>query len=251
VSLIAVGIIIFALLIATYCRRSSWLALGSMTVSMAVLFGCLFLVTIHDRNQVRPRLESIASNIALVLDPRAFDKLAASFESIDTPAPCGAGQPGCNTEPAPAPRAGEPEPVQAAASGWFDAKPDPKANSQAPVAWELDAPGVQLPVSSPWGFSIGGTNVSNQALEQVQAVLKPDSTGREFALTLDVDGNVLEDAPVIPAGARFSLVSENPDEDSASAGGAILSFRYVQAGQRKTSILYLTPAMVARFANRG
>ena len=42
-----------------------------------------------------------------------------------------------------------------------------------------------------------------------------------------------------------------PDEGAGQIGGAILTFRYVQAGQRKSSILYLTPAMVARFANRG
>ena len=85
----------------------------------------------------------------------------------------------------------------------------------------------------------------------MQAVLKPDATGREVALALDVEGNAPGHAPVIPAGARFSLVSDSPEEDGASGGGAILSFRYVQAGQRKTSILYLTPAIVARLANRG
>jgi hypothetical protein len=46
-------------------------------------------------------------------------------------------------------------------------------------------------------------------------------------------------------------VSETTNEgDAKQFGGAILTFRYVQAGQRKTSILYLTPSMVARFANR-
>lgn len=250
-SLIAVGVIIFALLIATYSRRNTWLALGSMTISMAVLFGCLFLATIHDRNQIRTRLEWIASDLALLLDRKTVDKLAASLESIQAPSSCGAGQLGCGPEPTAAPRRAEREPVQAATAGWFDTEPDPKANSQSPVAWDLNEPGVQLPVTSPWGFSIGGTNVSDRALEQVQAVLKPDSTLREFALVLDVEGNVLEGEPVIPAGARFSLVSEGPNDDGSSLGGAILSFRYVQAGQRKSSILYLTPSMVARFANRG
>jgi len=242
VSLIAVGGIIFALFVATYCQRSSWLALGSMTVSMAVLFGCLFLVTIHDRQQIRPRLESIASKLGLTIDRQTLDKLAASLESVNIPSP----------EPAAAARRAEPEPVQAAATapGWFDTKPEPKTNSQGPVAWDLDQSEIQLPVTSPWGFSIGGTNVSDQALEQVQAVLKPDSTEREVELTLDVEGALVEAKPVIPAGARFSLVSESPGEDGVSPGGAILSFRYVQAGQRKTSILYLTPTMLARFANR-
>ena len=250
-SLIAVGVIIFALLIATYSRRTTWLAFGSMTISMAALFGCLFLATIHDRSQIRPRLEWIAGTLPLALDRQTVDQLIASLESSHPASPCSAGQSGCGTEPAAAPRRAEPEPVQAAAAPWFDTSPDPKTNSQSPVAWDLDEPGVQPPVTSPWGFSIGGINVSDAALEQVQAVLKPDSTGREFELVLDVEGSVLEGAPVIPAGARFSLVSESPEEDSESLGGAILSFRYVQAGQRKTSILYLTPSMLSRFANRG
>jgi hypothetical protein len=206
---------------------------------MAVLFGCLFLATVHDKNQVRPRLESIASRLGLVLDRRAVGELAASLDRVNTPSP----------EPVPAPRRAKPEPVQAAATapGWFDAKPDTKVISSSPIAWDLEESGAQMPVTSPWGFSIGGTNVSDQALEQVQAVLKPDSTGRECALALDVEGSLVEGETVIPAGARFSLVSDSPDENP---GGAILSFRYVQAGQRKTSILYLTPKMLARFANR-
>jgi hypothetical protein len=215
-----------------------------MTVSMAVLFGCLFLVTIHDRNQVRPRFEAISSTLGLALDRRTLDELSASLQSSQVPSP---------TEPPAAPPRAEPERTQAAATaaGWFEPKPDSKAKSQSPVAWELDAPGAQGPVTSPWGFSIRGSNVSDQALEQVQAVLKPDSTGREVALALEVEGTAPGGAPVIPAGARFSLVSDSPDEDGSQLGGAILSFRYVQAGQRKTSILYLTPAMVARLASRG
>ncbi|HSD93066.1 MAG TPA: hypothetical protein VLB11_08585 [Methyloceanibacter sp.] len=236
-SLFAVGIALFALFIASYSRRGTWIALGSMAMSMALLFGCLLLATTRDRSQLRARLAWAASKLPLALDRQTVDQLAASLEPIQTPAP----------------RHAERAPVQAAAApaGWFDTKPDPKENSPTPIAWDLDEPGIQSPVTSPWGFSIGGTNVSDQALEQVHAVLKPDSTKREFELALDVEGNLLEDEPVIPAGARFSLVSDSPDEDGSSLGGAILSFRYVQAGQRKTSILYLTPSMLARFASRG
>ena len=99
---------------------------------------------------------------------------------------------------------------------------------------------------------ISGTNVAEQALEQVHAVLKPDSSKQEFDLVLNVEGHKLGDGAVIPAGARFSLVTEAPNGDAAKQrGGAILAFRYVQAGQRKTSILYLTPSMVGQLANRG
>jgi hypothetical protein len=89
-------------------------------------------------------------------------------------------------------------------------------------------------------------------LEEVHAVLKPDASQREVELALSVEGRELDDKSVIPAEARFSLVAANPNEDgSKQIRGAILTFRYLQAGQRKTSILYLTPAMVSRIANRG
>ena len=221
---------------------------------MALLFGCLFLATIHDQSHVRTSLAWVASKLPLVLDRQTAAELEASLERTEAPSPCGAGQPGCGTEMSAAPLLAEREPVQAAATsaGWFDTKPDLKANSQSPVAWNFDDRDVQLPVTSPWGFSISGTNASDEAMEQVQAVLKPDSSKRQLEFFLDVEGHNVEDGTVIPAGARFSLVSETPNEDGAKQiGGAILSFRYVQAGQRKTSILYLTPSMVARFANRG
>ena len=253
-SLFAAGVALFVLLIASYTGRGTWLALGSMAMSMAVLFGCLFLATTHDPSQVRTKFAWIASKLPLVLDRQTVDELAASLERIQTPSPCGAGQPSCGPEMAAAPPLAEREPVRAAATapGWFDTKPDPKATPQSPVAWTLDDRDPQRPVTSPWGFSIDGTNVSDQALEQVQAVLKPDSTEREMPLALSVEGDGVGDGSFIPADARFSLFSATPGEGaSEQIGGAILTFRYVQAGRRKTSILYLTPSMVARLANRG
>jgi hypothetical protein len=253
-SLFAAGIVLFVLLIASYSGRGTWIALGSMTMSMALMFGCLFLVTSHDRSQIRTSLEWVASELPRVLNRQTAEQLAASLERLQAPSPCGAGQPGCGTEMAPAQPLAEHEAVQAAATapGWFDTKPDPKAKSQSPVAWTLDDRDVQAPVTSPWGFSIHGTNVSDQALEQVQAVLKPDSAQREVPLALSVEGDGVGDGSIIPAGASFSLLSAAPDEGaSGQIGGAILTFRYVQAAQRKSSILYLTPAMLARLASGG
>jgi hypothetical protein len=253
-SLFAAGIVLFVLLIASYSGRGTWVALGSMALSATLLFGCLFLASVHDRGQVRTSLAWVANKLPLVLDRQTFEQLAASLERPQAPSPCGAGQPGCGPEPAPAQPLTEPEPVQAAATApsWFDIKPDSKQPSQSPVAWHLDDRDVQAPVTSPWGFSIQGTNVSDQALEQVQAVLKPDSTMREMPLALGIEGAGAGDSGVIPAAARFSLFSAAPDQGAAGqSGGAILTFRYVQAGQRKSSILYLTPAMVAGLASGG
>ena len=72
-------------------------------MSMALLFGCLSLVTIHDRTHVRDRLEWAASKLPLLLDQQTAERLAASLETIEAPSPCDAGQPGCGTEPAAAP----------------------------------------------------------------------------------------------------------------------------------------------------
>jgi hypothetical protein len=54
---------------------------------------------------------------------------------------------------------------------------------------------------------------------------------------------------VIPAGTRFSFGSDTP-EDAEPSAGAILTFRYVIAGQQKAAILYLSAATIARFASR-
>ena len=86
-------------------------------------------------------------------------------------------------------------------------------------------------------------------MEQVRAVLKPDASRREVDLIIEIDGQKLATETAIPAGGRFSLVSEMPSGEARS-GGAILTFRYVLAGQHKSAILYLTPSMVARLANR-
>jgi hypothetical protein len=249
-SLLAAGFVLFLLLLASYSRRRTWLSFGSIALSMALLFGCLFLVTIHDRSQVRARLALLSDRLPLLLDRNTAEQLAASLERLPAPPP-----PPLAAELAPLP-APEQEAVQAATTspGWFATKPElepaPKGTSPSLIAWSLDG-GAAGPVSSPLGFSIGGTNVSGQALEQVQAFLKPDSTQRELPLALGLEGAQPGDGTVIPADARFSLFAVAPDDIAAAkSGGAILIFRYVQAGQRKSTILYHTPAMLSRHASR-
>lgn len=225
-----------------------------MAISMAVLFGCLFLVTGRDPSHVRTSLAWIASELPLVLDRQTVDDLATALERIPALPPCGVGQrPACETAVSGSSPSPERETVQAAATaGWFETKHVPKATSQSPIAWNLDDRDVQPASTDTAGFLISGTNVSDQTLEEVRAVLKPDASQRELELALSVEGGGFEAGTVIPPGARFSLVSVTANEDgSKQSGGAILRFRYVQAGQRKTSILYLTPSMIGRLANRG
>ena len=67
------------------------------------------------------------------------------------------------------------------------AKPEPAPAKQAarevsqyPVAWVIGEPHVQISSSGSEGFLISGTNVAEQALEQVHAVLKPDRQARNL-----------------------------------------------------------------------
>ena len=284
-SLLAAGLALFILLIASYSGRAAWIALGSATLSMAALVGVLFLAASQDPGQVRAGAAWVANELSLVADRPTVEHLKSAVERLSTALSCEAAQkPGCTTAASADTPAAAPEAMQAAATtSWLEpeATPEPvvqeppklelakqgpqklelakqepqkqeaRGASKSPVAWRLDDAGVQISLGGAGGFSIDGMNVSDKALEQIHAVLKPDGTQREMPLSLSVEGQSSEPGTSIPAGARFSLASATPNEDgSETSGGAILSFRYVQAGQRKSSILYLTPATVARLANR-
>jgi hypothetical protein len=294
-SLLAAGLALLILLIASYSGRAVWIALGSATLSMAALVGVLFLTASQDPGQVRTGVAWLADQLSLVADRPTVDHLKSAVERLSTALSCEAGQkPGCTTAASADTPAAAPEAMQAAATtSWLEPKAtpepvvqeppkqelakqepqkqepqkqepqkqepwkqepqkqEPRSASQSPVAWRLDDAGLRISSGGTGGFSVGGTNVSDKALEQIHAVLKPDRTQREMPLTLNVEGQSSEPGTTIPAGARFSLASETPNEDgSETSGGAILSFRYVQAGQHKSSIMYLTPATVARLANR-
>ena len=284
-SLLAAGLALFILLIASYSGRAAWIALGSATLSMAALAGVLFLAASQDPGQVRAGAAWVANELSLVADRPTVEHLKSAVERLSTALSCEAAQkPGCTTAASADTPAAAPEAMQAAATtSWLEpeATPEPvvqeppkqelakqgpqkqelakqepqkqeaRGASKSPVAWRLDDAGVQISSGGAGGFSVGGMNVSDKALEQIHAVLKPDGTQREMPLSLSIEGQSSEPGTSIPAGARFSLASATPNEDgSETSGGAILSFRYVQAGQRKSSILYLTPATVARLANR-
>jgi len=284
-SLLAAGLALFILLIASYSGRAAWIALGSATLSMAALVGVLFLAASQDPGQVRAGATWVATELSLVADRPTVEHLKSAVERLSTALSCEATQkPGCMMAASADRPAAAPGAMQAAATtNWLEPeatpkpvvqeppkpelakqgpqkqelakqepqKQDPRGASKSPVAWRLDDADVRISSGGAGGFSVSGMNVSNKALEQIHAVLKPDGTQREMPLTLIVEGQSSEPETSIPGGARFSLASATPNEDgSETSGGAILSFRYVQAGQGKSSILYLTPATVARLANR-
>ncbi len=244
---------------------------------MVAFIGCLFVITSHDQIQLRSRLAWIGSKIQPALDQQTVDGLDTVAAYVWAPSCEREPRPGCEATASATPLPAEPPVMQAAATtNWLGttaeppkpdlepvkpepAKPEPAPAKQAarevsqyPVAWVIGEPHVQISSSGSEGFLISGTNVAEQALDQVHAVLKPDSSKQEFDLVLNVEGHKLGDGAMIPAGARFSLMTEAPNESAGEQrGGAILAFRYVQAGQHKTSILYLTPSMVGQLANRG
>ena len=72
--------VVFALLVASYSRRDSWLALCSTSMSMALILGCVFFSPDHD--QVRKRFAWAASNLPLVLYRKIADDLVAALEHL-------------------------------------------------------------------------------------------------------------------------------------------------------------------------
>ena len=131
-SLVTAGAVVFVLFVASYGRRSTWLALCSMSVSMAVVIGCLFLSTVHDHNHVRMWLAWTASKLPLMVNRQIADDLTATLEHLATPPRCDIGRQGCSEAMS---AALLPTKKQlAAAAAWTETKPD-EAMTRYPVAW--------------------------------------------------------------------------------------------------------------------
>jgi hypothetical protein len=243
-TLFAASLLLAALLIASYGTRRIWLACLSIALSAAVVAGAIFVATTETPAEGRAKLAALAEKLSLVFDRQTLDTVAASLERLSTLVAQYRGI-SLNEE---SPSA-SPQTLHAATMpGWFGANSAPKASANSPVTWFLDDPNAPVVAPIEDGFAVGGINTSDQDLRQVHATLKPDGSGREIALALKVEGSRSEDA-VIPAGARFSFGSDTPEGAEPSAG-AILTFRYVTAGQQKASILYISAATIARFASR-
>jgi spore germination cell wall hydrolase CwlJ-like protein len=139
-SLFAAGAVVFVLFVASYSQRSSWLALCSVSMSIASVFGCLLLSTVHDHNQVRMRFAWVASKLPLVVNRQIADDQAAALGDLATSPRCDMGRQECNaaTSAALLPTK-DVEKQLAAAAGWTETKPDPLATSRNSVAWRQAA----------------------------------------------------------------------------------------------------------------
>jgi hypothetical protein len=259
--LLVAGIVLVLLFVATYSQRRTWVTLGSTALSMVLVAGCVLFSTAQGPSQIHEGLAQLAKKLPAGWDRPALE-LATALEQAST---------SLASRKDAGPR--EPKPVlTATAADWFSwgawfkaeqateetAAPNPEEKAEpvavqrsapepevepvadtgsAPIQWLLDAPAASDT------FMLTGANVSDQPLEDIRAVLKPDAGGGALPLTLTVAG---ADSAAVPAGARFGLVAEalTPDEVK-QLGGAILSVAYAQGGRRKTSIMYLTPPMLA------
>lgn len=276
-SLFAAGVVLFALLVASYSGRRFWIALASTAISMAAFVGFLFVAIAKDPDSIRAGLVWTAGKLQLVVDQETADAIGKALEQIpaqvavattataEVPAPVAPDTkpieqvPAPSTAPSaanaasvseakpPSPPSSETQSIQATSTpSWPAAKPEPpKGSPGSPVVWFLDD--QQASSSAVRGFAISGMNASDQPFDEVHAVLKPDGGHSELVLTLNVEGQKSEG--IIPAGARFNLGLASAKEEQT--GGAILSFRYRQDGQSRISIVYLTPSMISRLANRG
>jgi len=239
-TLFAASALLAALLIASYGTRHIWLACLSVAISAAVVAGAIFVATTETPADERAKLTYLTEKLSFVFDRQALDTVTAALDRLSTFVARYQGV---------AQSEATPPAMQATTTpSWFGATSAPKASANSPVTWFLDDPNAPVVAPIEDGFAIGGVNSSDQDLNQVHATLKPDGSGREIALALKVQGRAASNA-VIPAGARFSFGSDAPEGAKPSAG-AILTFRYVTAGQQKAAILYLSAATIARFASR-
>lgn len=247
-TLFAASIALTLLLIASYGTRRIWLGCLSVALTAAALAGIVFLAMLVSPGQGRAGLAWLAGK--LPFDQGTAESLASAIENAAIAPPKTkmvakrAASPVRRSEP-------RSEPQQAAAApSPFGPKTPPKADPNSPVAWFIDDPNA--PVTSPLeeGLSIGGVNVSDRDLTQVEGTLKPDGSWREIPLTLKVEGRAAKAGAIIKAGERFSLIASTPDAVRVPQRGAILTFRYVYEGQRKAAILYLNAATLSRFASR-
>lgn len=237
-TLFAVSALLAALLIASYGTRRIWLACLSIALSAAVVAGAIFVATTETPAEERAKLAFLAEKLSFVFDPQSLDMVTAALDRVST----------FVAQYQVAWQSEAPTMQAATTPSWFGANSAPKPTANSPVTWFLDDPNAPVVAPIEDGFAIGGVNSSDQDLSQVHATLKPDGSGREIALGLKVEGRAASNA-VIPAGARFSFGSDATD-DAKPSTGAILTFRYVIAGQQKAAIVYLSAATIARFASR-
>jgi hypothetical protein len=113
------------------------------------------------------------------------------------------------------------------------------------------------------GFAIGGVNLADHALDQVESVIKPDHQAKDIRLAMRVaapDDPASEiktfepgTAGAIPSQGQFALLFSFPEEGGltpdqvlATFGGVMLKVHYSVGGQERSFIHYLSPTLLQR-----
>jgi hypothetical protein len=253
-------VVLSGFFIATYGGRSAWVACCSTAMSIAALIGIVFVSSFENVKQVRAGLTLLARQLPLVLDQRTLDELKIAIDQTSKSSKCIRERPSCmvaSRVPSPAPqdadaRSSEARPAKQDASNTslVETQKASEEISRWPVAWLPDDSALEVSENPAPGLWVGGINISDEPLREVQGILKLDANQRELKLTVRIKGNKFEDKAVIRAGARFAMGVEIP-KTNKQTGGAILTFRYTYAGQQRAQIFYLTAAMITRLASAG
>ena len=113
------------------------------------------------------------------------------------------------------------------------------------------------------GFAIGGVNLSDHALDQVESVIKPDHQAKDIRLAMrvaapdDPTSEIKTFEPgtfgAIPSQGQFALLFSFPEEGGlapdqvlAAFGGVMLKVHYSVGGEERSFIHYLSPALLER-----
>jgi hypothetical protein len=147
------------------------------------------------------------------------------------------------------------------------------ASTAEPIAWLFEHGNLALDERSVFtfattqegrrvtGFAIGGVNMSEQNLEAVTGVIKPDNQAKDIKLALrlipseEQPGEIKTFEPGTPGGVQpqgqFALVFAFPEEGGvppdrvlAAFGGVMLRVRYEVAGTERSFIQYLSPSFL-------
>jgi hypothetical protein len=147
------------------------------------------------------------------------------------------------------------------------------ASAAEPIAWLFEHGNLALHERSVFtfattqegpritGFAIGGVNMSEQNLEAVAGVIKPDNQAKDIKLALrlipseEQPGEIKTFEPgvpgAIPPQGQFALVFTFPEDGGvapervlSAVGGVMLRLRYEAAGKERSFIQYLSPSFL-------
>jgi hypothetical protein len=154
------------------------------------------------------------------------------------------------------------------------------ASPNEPIAWLYEHPSLPLDERSVFvfdatpeglrikGFSIGGVNLSDQSLDSLSGIIKPDGRDHDLALALSVEppeaasegAEASKAQPVavlpegtIPSQAPFKLVfvfpaeangGMTPQEVLSTFGGLMLKVHYEMDGKQRSFIQYLPASLL-------